>query len=235
MSSASTRATTRDRIVRAATGLLADGRAAVSTRSVSAAAGVQPPTIYRLFGDMDGLLDAVATQAFEDYLRDKRDLAETDDPVDDLRRSWNLHVEFGLSKPTFYTLVYGDPHESKVPSLRIEAEQRLRTIVARVGAAGRLRTSVERATSLIHANGVGVVLTQIRVPPAERDPELLTVAREGILRTITVDEAPIPLGISPQATALRVALGNIQTGPLSAAESALLDEWLRRLADAPAT
>ncbi|MDX6258964.1 MAG: hypothetical protein QOH84_652, partial [Kribbellaceae bacterium] len=51
----------------------------------------------------------------------------------------------------------------------------------------------------------------------------------------TVDEAPIPLGISPQATALRVALGNIQTGPLSAAESALLDEWLRRLADAPAT
>ena len=31
---------------------------AVSTRAVAAAAGVQPPTIYRQFGDKEGLLDA---------------------------------------------------------------------------------------------------------------------------------------------------------------------------------
>ena len=35
------------------------GRGAVTTRAVSAAARVQPPTIYRQFGDMRGLLDAV--------------------------------------------------------------------------------------------------------------------------------------------------------------------------------
>jgi AcrR family transcriptional regulator len=228
----STRADTRGRIVRAATDLLSDGgRAAVSTRSVSTAAGVQPPTIYRLFGDMDGLLDAVATQAFEDYLRDKRDLGETDDPVDDLRRSWDLHVEFGLSKPTFYTLVYGGPADDKASTLRAEAFERLHGMVTRVAAAGRLRMSVERATALMHANGIGVVLSQILVPPADRDPDLLTVARDGVLRTITTDETPTPAGIPTQATALRVALGNQSGSPLSATESALLDDWLRRLAD----
>ncbi len=55
------RAGTRDRIVDVAADLLrASGRAAVTTRAVSEAAGVQAPTIYRLFGDKEGLLDAVA-------------------------------------------------------------------------------------------------------------------------------------------------------------------------------
>src|SRR4051794_36006940 len=52
----------RDRILQAAARLLAEGgREAVSTRAVSRAAGVQAPTIYRQFGDMQGLLDAVAS------------------------------------------------------------------------------------------------------------------------------------------------------------------------------
>jgi AcrR family transcriptional regulator len=46
----------------------AGGPDAVSTWAVSAAAGVQPPVIYRLFGDKNGLLDAVASYGFESYL-----------------------------------------------------------------------------------------------------------------------------------------------------------------------
>ncbi|WP_205752419.1 helix-turn-helix domain-containing protein [Cryptosporangium phraense] len=43
--------------------LLAEGGSErVSTRAVCEAAGVQPPTIYRLFDSMDGLLDAVARE-----------------------------------------------------------------------------------------------------------------------------------------------------------------------------
>ncbi|WP_338419811.1 TetR family transcriptional regulator [Streptomyces klenkii] len=34
----------------------------MTTRAVAAAAGVQAPAIYRLFGDKDGLLEAVAEQ-----------------------------------------------------------------------------------------------------------------------------------------------------------------------------
>jgi AcrR family transcriptional regulator len=60
----------RARILAAAAALIADGgRDALTTRAVSAAAGVQAPTIYRLFGDKSGLLDAVAELGFAAYLR----------------------------------------------------------------------------------------------------------------------------------------------------------------------
>ncbi|MDQ2795770.1 MAG: TetR/AcrR family transcriptional regulator, partial [Actinomycetota bacterium] len=36
-----------------------EGPAAVTTRGVALAAGVQAPAVYRLFGDKDGLLEAV--------------------------------------------------------------------------------------------------------------------------------------------------------------------------------
>ena len=62
----------RDRILQAALSLLETGGAqAVSTRTVSAAADVQSPTIYRHFGDMQGLLDAAASAGFAAYLETK--------------------------------------------------------------------------------------------------------------------------------------------------------------------
>src|SRR5215211_7870150 len=112
---------TRDRIVRAAAGLLAEGgREAVSTRAVAAAAGVQAPTIYRQFGDMRGLLDEVASYGFSTYLRDKTMREREEDPVEDLRRGWDLHVEFGLANPTFYTLMYGDPTSGTESTAAVE-------------------------------------------------------------------------------------------------------------------
>ena len=66
-------ASAAERMLRAAADLLQTGGIeAVSTRAVAAAAGVQPPTIYRQFGDKDGLLDALAGFVLEGYLEQKR-------------------------------------------------------------------------------------------------------------------------------------------------------------------
>src|SRR5689334_15489159 len=100
MSPRESRSDVRARIVRAATDLLATGgRATVTSRAVSEAAGVQPPTIYRHFGDMKGLLDVVARESIAFHVRDQASRAHTNDPVEDLRRGWDLYVEFGLSHP----------------------------------------------------------------------------------------------------------------------------------------
>ncbi|GGJ12083.1 TetR/AcrR family transcriptional regulator [Streptomyces brasiliensis] len=226
---------TRERLLAAASELLArDGRDAVSTRAVASAAGMQPPTIYRLFGDKEGLLDAVASYGFRSYLADKHALGETDDLLEDLRRGWDLHVEFGLSMPAFYTLMYGEARENGSPAGR-EAFGMLRHQIARVGDAGRLRMSVDRASRLMYATGIGVVLSQIALPPAERDPELPDVAREFVLRAITAegDAGPAtPAGVANRAVALREALGNGEPTGLTAGEGALLSEWLDRMANA---
>src|ERR671916_1649237 len=188
---ASKGAGTRSRIVRAAAGLLADGgREVVSTRAIAAAAGVQAPTIYRQFGDMRGLLDEVASFGFSRYLRDKTSRERAEDPVEDLRRGWDLHVGFGLENPGFYTLMYGDPRPGVEPTAAREADEILHGLVQRVAEAGRLRVGVENAVQMIHAAGLGVTLTLIGTRPEERDPALSGATREAILAAVTTDAAP---------------------------------------------
>lgn len=63
----------RDRVLKVALALLTKrGRDAVTTRDVAEAAKVQPPVLYRLFGDKNGLLDAVAAYGFTAYLARKQ-------------------------------------------------------------------------------------------------------------------------------------------------------------------
>ncbi|ONF68646.1 TetR/AcrR family transcriptional regulator [Amycolatopsis keratiniphila] len=220
--------TTKDRLVRAAAELLREGgREALSTRAVSAAAGVQAPTLYRTFGDKDGLLDAVATYGFKSYLEGKHALGETDDPVGDLRRGWDLHVEFGLQQPAFYMLMYGEP---RVREARREADAILRRIVGRIAEAGRLRVPVEQAAQLVHATGMGVILSFLSSPPEQRDPDLIDAAREHVIAAITTDSADDASNIPSRAIALKAALEKEPGDALTAAEHTMLAEWLDRLA-----
>jgi AcrR family transcriptional regulator len=221
---------TRDRIVEAAAALLTEGgREAVSTRAVGAAAGVQAPTIYRLFGDKQGLLDAVASHGFAGYLRGKSALAATADPVGDLRRGWDLHVGFGLAQPAFYTLIYGEPRPGAPSPAAREAAAILAGQVRRIAEAGRLRVGEERAVRLVHAAGSGTVFSLIAVPPEQRDPEQSPIARESIIATVTTDAPGAELGGGPvgRAVALRAVLP--EATALSAVERALLAEWLDRI------
>jgi AcrR family transcriptional regulator len=231
------KASTRGRIVRAAADLLAEGgREAVSTRAVAAAAGVQAPTIYRQFGDMRGLLDEVASYGFSKYLRDKTMRERAEDPVDDLRLGWDLHVGYGLANPAFYTLMYGEPTSGTEPTAAREAAEILRGLVQRVAEAGRLRVGVERAAQMIHAAGSGVTLTLISTRPADRDPALSEMTREAILAALTTDEhdgstAQDGLNlITNRAVALKAILPEAERA-FTSGEQTLLSEWLDRLID----
>lgn len=229
------RAGTRDRIVRAAASLLSEGgREAVSTRAVAEAAGVQAPTIYRRFGDMRGLLDEVASFGFSAYLREKTAREESEDPLEDLRRGWDLHVEFGLANPALYKLMYGDPGNQ--PAAARAAAEMLRGLVRRVAEAGRLRVGVERAARMIHAAGSGVTLTLIGAEEEDRDPALSGATREAVLAAVTSDEAGegaaatknYDFRVASRAVALKAVLGEAGD-ELTPSEQALLSEWLDRL------
>lgn len=225
----------RDRVVRAAAALLSrEGPDAVSTRAVAAAAGIQPPTIFRLFGDKDGLMEAVAAFGLSKYLPAKELLEATDDPLADLARAWDLHVRFGLCQPVFYTLAFGQSRPGHVTAAGREAVAGLQQIMRRAADAGLLRMSVERATALMHANGTGVVFMLLGMPPQERDPGLSATARDNVLAAVTggVRQAERPAGgVGHRATALREALQGSGASALSDGERILLTEWLNRLAD----
>ncbi|MFI9557558.1 TetR/AcrR family transcriptional regulator [Nonomuraea endophytica] len=219
----------RERIIAAAADLLGtEGQEAVTTRSVSAAAGVQPPAIYRLFGDMQGLLDTVAADGFARYLAEKKDRPPSADPIDDLRAGWDLHVEFGLRHPAHYRLMYQQhgAHEAAR-----QAQEILRGILRRAAAAGWLRVPVERAARMVHAGSMGVTLALISLPPGERDLTVSAALRESVLAALTVNEP----GVSERdpvrhAVALRTLLGEMEGG-FTPGERALLGELLDRFGE----
>lgn len=222
----------RERIIAAATRLLAEeGREGVSTRAVSNAAGVQAPTIYRLFGDKQGLLDAVAADGFARHLARKSSLEPTGDPVEDLRAGWTLNTEFGLANPSLYTLMYAEPRPGGPPPAAVAAVGVLAAHVRRIAEAGRLRIDETRATHLIHAVGGGITLALIATPEERRDMSVAHLAREAVIAAITTDAptttTPGPAGA---AVALRALLPQVDV--LTDGERGLLAELLDRIATA---
>ncbi|MEV5746176.1 TetR/AcrR family transcriptional regulator [Actinoallomurus sp. NPDC052308] len=228
--SAGARDGTRLRILAAAADLLAEGGyEAVSTRAVGAAAGVQAPTIYRLFGDKRGLLDALATYGFTAYLGRKTEREPSDDPVEDLRAGWDLHVGFGLANPALYALMYADPRPGAPPSAAVAAAEILAGHIGRIARAGRLKVGEERAAQLVHAAGSGTTLALIALPEEARDLGLSDLAREAVIAAITTD-VPVPASRGPvgAAVALRAVLPEATV--LTEGEQTLLREWLDRVA-----
>ncbi|MFF7240161.1 TetR/AcrR family transcriptional regulator [Streptomyces collinus] len=223
----------RRRIVEAAVELLEKGGPdAVSTRAVAAAAGMQPPAIYRLFGDKEGLLEAVAEHGYAQFLENKRARLDPEprDPVEDLRRGWDMVVEFGISRPELFAVMDRATGREADMAHRAGLEI-LHGRVRRLAAGGWLRVEEELAAQIIQATGRGAVTTWHSTPAARRDPALLTALREAMVTAVTHAEPTIPraeTGPAAAARALRAALPD-DADVLSDAEQHLLREWLTRL------
>lgn len=219
----------RDRIVAAAVALLErGGREALTTRAVASAAGVQAPTIYRLFGDKQGLVDAVAEHGFAAYLQRKRTDSSSADPVENLRLGWDLHVGFGLANPAIFAAMYGDPRPNGASPAAFRALAMLRDRMRSLALAGRLRVDERRAADMVRAAACGVVFILLETPEGERDTSLSEATREAVIGAITGD-APEPerLDLKPVATTLRALLP--AADGLSDGERHLLAEWLDRM------
>ena len=223
----------RARIVAAAAGLIASGgRDAATTRAVATAAGVQAPTIYRLFGDKRGLLDAVARHALDAYILEKDRREPHLDPVQELRDGWDMHVQFGLAHPGPFAIMAGDPHPHPRPPSPALARgmEILQRRMRNIALAGRLRVSEARAIALLQAVGTGTVLTLLAQSEGQRDPGLSAAAREAVIGAITGEPVPPAApGTRGVAAALRARLDNISV--LTAGERHLLGELLDRVAD----
>lgn len=220
---------TRSGIVAAAARLLRTGGApAVTTRAVAQEAGVPPPTIFRLFGDKDGLLEAVAEHVLADYVATKaaRAADENGDPVEDLRAAWDAHLAFNLANPDVFLLLAG-PGRLRHCAAANAGAQVLRARVARVAAAGQLKVSEARAVDMIHAAGSGAVLALLSQPEDRRDPHLSDALLDAVLGEILTSTPVRPdSGTIAAAVAFLAALPELPA--LSDAERTLLTEWLTR-------
>jgi AcrR family transcriptional regulator len=226
------RADTRSRIVDVAARLLREeGPAAVTTRGVAEAAGVQAPMIYRLFGDKDGLLEAVAEYVMAAYVSAKAEgvkaaSAADSDPLDDLRAGWEMQIDFGVANPALFRLL-SDPDRVLYSPAAQSGRHVLESRVHRVAVTGRLRVSERRAADLIQAAGIGAIQTLLSTPPGQRDPGLAEGMFQAVLGQILTDAPERPEG-GPIAAAVAFRAIAPRLDMLSEAERYLLAEWLDR-------
>lgn len=222
----------RSRIIDAAALLLREeGAVGVTTRAVARAAGVPAPTIFRIFGDKDGLVDAVAEHVFAAHVATKADGVDDTglvdaDPVQDLRAAWRTHIDFGLANPDLYVLISTPGRRERSPA----SEAGVRVLSARIGrltSAGLLAVPEARAVDLVHAAGTGAVFALLQQPPERRDVSLAEAMLESVLDAIlTRTPAPPATSLVPLALAFGSAVPDLPD--LTDAERALLTEWLAR-------
>ena len=141
-----------------------------------------------------------------------------------------LHVGFGLANPELFRLMHTALRTPDGRAIAAAGAGVLQARVHRVAEAGRLRVTERRAVDLIRAAGTGVVFTLIDQPEDERDDTLADTAWESVCAAILTDATAPVTGPAAAAVTLRAALADLTA--LTAAERALLGDWLDRIAEA---
>lgn len=216
-------------LIKAAAELLANSSTGdVSTRAICEAAGVQQPVLYRTFGDKDALLAAVIDFGFETYLVSKRASHHHVDAVEDLKSGWDNHTDFALTHPAFYRLMFS-PALSSTPSAVEDMMNLLEEVLTRVARQGRLQLPVSTAAQMVMSANSGVALSVITRPEHFQDAGLSALVRDAVLGSIITDLLPTSRS-SSMATAATTLLATHQLEGFTTGETALLQEWLTRIA-----
>jgi AcrR family transcriptional regulator len=237
--------TVRTRILEAASELLAQSADAdASTRAVCDAAGVTAPTLYHHFGDKEGLLAAVVDFGWAAFLETKRAVAAVvhEHVADDVRAGWDNHLEFARENPSFYKLMWSPAVAANSSAVR-EAYQMLYERLELGAGRGQLRMSAETAARMVLAAVTGAALSLISRPDLFGDGAFATQLREAVIASITVPQDAASAAHQPErgaeptiasaAATLSSRLAAEDT-PLTGPETALMQQWLTTLADAPA-
>lgn len=205
------------------------GRDALTTRAVADAAGIQAPTLYRLFGDKRGLLDAVVEYSYTSSFKTKEAQNDDPDPLEHLRKAWEHHTQYGLENPILYALMVGDPRPGFPSPVTQKVQQRLGETIHQIARAGRLRVTEKQAVELVYAASTGAVLALLAMPEEQRDLRLAQDACEAVIAAITNDSPTTnKSGAGTAAITLKAALPEVMS--LTDGERLFLTELLDRIA-----
>jgi len=81
---------------------------AVTLRSVAREVGISAPSIYGHFSDRDAIVEAVVSESLEQlHLAVADAVAAHSDPVEGLYAGCSAYVEFGITEPARYRVLFG--------------------------------------------------------------------------------------------------------------------------------
>lgn len=143
--------------------MLEEGYAAVSSRSVAARVGINPPLVHYYFGTIDDLFVAVLRRRAEANVERMADALDADTPLSDW---WRLASD-PRGTALFIELIAAANHR---PVLRAAVGEVARTVRSR---------QIER---------LGTLLGEYGLDPDEFPPALIAAAVQGLAFAVVADE-----------------------------------------------
>jgi AcrR family transcriptional regulator len=192
----------RTRILDAARELFAsEGVDSVTMRRIADRIEYSPTAIYFHFRDKESLLAELCDYDFRNFAHGFTAIAQIPDPVERLRAAGRSYVEFGLTNPSHYRLMFMTPKpvndktdKSGMGNPDEDAYAFLKGIVRDLQAQGRLRddlTDSDLVAQTIWATIHGVVSLEIAKcndawvefrPVEERTAQVLEMVEKGMLK-----------------------------------------------------
>lgn len=192
----------RTRILDAARELFAsEGVESVTMRRIADRIEYSPTAIYFHFRDKESLLAELCDYDFRNFAHGFTVIAQIPDPVARLRAAGRSYVQFGLTNPSHYRLMFMTPKpandktdKSGMGNPEEDAYAFLKGIVHDLQAQGRLRddlTDVDLVAQTIWATIHGVVSLEIAKcndawvdfrPIEERTAQMLDLVETGMLK-----------------------------------------------------
>ncbi len=196
----------RAKILDAARALFVEeGYEAVTMRKIAEKIEYSPTALYFHFADKTALIRALCEHDFLAFASQFVKLMKIADPVERVRRSGEAYVEFAITHPHQYRLMFMTPHPKEATPQLAEsnnpeenAYQFLRMNVEEAMNAGRLRPElkdVELVAQVLWAGVHGVASLYIAKGDAEwvemRDPKKMAkIMVDGLMRGL-LREAPL--------------------------------------------
>jgi AcrR family transcriptional regulator len=192
----------RTRILDAARELfVSEGVESVTMRRIADRIEYSPTAIYFHFRDKESLLAELCDYDFRNFAHGFTVIAQIPDPVERLRAAGRSYVQFGLTNPSHYRLMFMTPKaasdkgdKSGMGNPEEDAYAFLKGIVNDLQAQGRLRddlTDVDLVAQTLWATIHGVVSLEIAKcndawvefrPVEERTAQVLDLIEKGMLK-----------------------------------------------------
>lgn len=170
--------------------LAARGIEAFSLRSVAKRAGVSHAAPAHHFGDVEGVLTALAAEGFHQFLAAQaaREAVADPDPEAQLVAAGLGYIDFALQRPALFRLLWGSERPNFANrDLSTAAEAAYQHLVDQVIAVGGQTVADESAMWAI-AHGLADLLSAGRMksiasfPPSERDEVVTQILRRALPR-----------------------------------------------------
>jgi AcrR family transcriptional regulator len=180
---------TRSIIIKTASALLEKtGMEGLSNKLICERSSISPPTLYHHFPDKKALLDALATQAFIEFLEDKTGHSKSTDPLVRYKEGWRNFSNFAASKPEHFRLMASATITRGMPSIAYRLYNFPISDLEGIKAKYGLKVDVALAAQLTMSTAFGVCMLPMGAPGISWEAGLSEAALEALLQFILVSK-----------------------------------------------